>query len=75
LAAPTGKAAARLSESLGKTWQQLVLNEIERKLLPDQASTLHGLLGIQLNSQRLRYHPANPLNLDVLVVDEASMVD
>lgn len=75
LAAPTGKAAARLSESLEKTWQQLALNEIERKRLPDQASTLHGLLGIQLNSQRLRYHPANPLNLDVLVVDEASMVD
>lgn len=75
LAAPTGKAAARLTESLGKAIRQLPLSEDERKLFPDQASTLHRLLGAQPNSQRLRYHRGNPLNLDVLVVDEASMVD
>ncbi|MCW6543332.1 exodeoxyribonuclease V subunit alpha [Yersinia ruckeri] len=75
LAAPTGKAAARLTESLGKASRQLPLSESERKLFPDQASTLHRLLGAQPNSQRLRYHQGNPLNLDVLVVDEASMVD
>ncbi|QHB33719.1 exodeoxyribonuclease V subunit alpha [Yersinia canariae] len=75
LAAPTGKAAARLTESLGNAIRQLSLTEHERKLFPDQASTLHRLLGAQPNSQRLRYHRGNPLNLDVLVVDEASMVD
>ncbi len=75
LAAPTGKAAARLTESLGKAIRQLSLTDDERKLIPDQASTLHRLLGAQLNSQRLRYHQGNPLHLDVLVVDEASMVD
>ncbi|WP_412105179.1 exodeoxyribonuclease V subunit alpha [Yersinia aleksiciae] len=75
LAAPTGKAAARLTESLGNAIRQLVLTDDERKLFPDQASTLHRLLGAQPNSQRLRYHRGNPLNLDVLVVDEASMVD
>lgn len=75
LAAPTGKAAARLTESLGKAIRQLSLTDDERKLFPDQASTLHRLLGAQPNSQRLRYHRGNPLNLDVLVVDEASMVD
>ncbi len=75
LAAPTGKAAARLTESLGNAIRQLTLTDAERKLLPDQASTLHRLLGAQPNSQRLRYHRGNPLNLDVLVVDEASMVD
>ncbi|WP_145554110.1 exodeoxyribonuclease V subunit alpha [Yersinia bercovieri] len=75
LAAPTGKAAARLTESLGNAIRQLPLTDDERKLLPDQASTLHRLLGAQPNSQRLRYHRGNPLNLDVLVVDEASMVD
>lgn len=75
LAAPTGKAAARLTESLGKAIRQLSLTDDERQLFPDQASTLHRLLGAQPNSQRLRYHRGNPLNLDVLVVDEASMVD
>ncbi|AHK18205.1 exodeoxyribonuclease V subunit alpha [Yersinia similis] len=75
LAAPTGKAAARLTESLGKAIRQLSLTDDERKLFPDQASTLHRLLGAQPNSQRLRYHRGNPLSLDVLVVDEASMVD
>ncbi|EKN3726182.1 TPA: exodeoxyribonuclease V subunit alpha [Yersinia enterocolitica] len=75
LAAPTGKAAARLTESLGNAIRQLSLTDDERKLFPDQASTLHRLLGAQPNSQRLRYHRGNPLNLDVLVVDEASMVD
>ena len=75
LAAPTGKAAARLTESLGNAIRQLSLTDDERKLFPEQASTLHRLLGAQPNSQRLRYHRGNPLNLDVLVVDEASMVD
>ncbi|MGH1500639.1 exodeoxyribonuclease V subunit alpha [Yersinia proxima] len=75
LAAPTGKAAARLTESLGNAIRQLSLTDDERKLFPDQASTLHRLLGAQPNSQRLRYHRGNLLNLDVLVVDEASMVD
>ncbi|MDN0095941.1 exodeoxyribonuclease V subunit alpha [Yersinia rohdei] len=75
LAAPTGKAAARLTESLGNAIRQLPLTEADLKLFPEQASTLHRLLGAQPNSQRLRYHQGNPLNLDVLVVDEASMVD
>jgi exodeoxyribonuclease V alpha subunit len=75
LAAPTGKAAARLTESLGNAIRQLSLTDAERKLFPDQASTLHRLLGAQPNSQHLHYHRGNPLNLDVLVVDEASMVD
>ena len=42
---------------------------------PSEASTLHRLLGAQPGSQRLRYHAGNPLHLDVLVVDEASMID
>ncbi len=41
----------------------------------NEASTLHRLLGAQPGSQRLRYHAGNPLHLDVLVVDEASMID
>ena len=75
LAAPTGKAAARLTESLGKALRQLPLTDEQKKRIPDDASTLHRLLGAQPGSQRLRYHAGNPLHLDVLVVDEASMID
>jgi len=75
LAAPTGKAAARLTESLGQASQRLELTEAQRAQFPDEASTLHRLLGAQPNSQRMRYHRGNPLHIDVLVVDEASMVD
>lgn len=75
LAAPTGKAAARLTESLGKALQALPVTEAERRLFPAEAMTLHRLLGAQHDTQRLRYHATNRLHLDVLVVDEASMVD
>lgn len=75
LAAPTGKAAARLTESLGKALQALPVTDEERAHFPNEAITLHRLLGAQPDSQRLRYHAANRLHLDVLVVDEASMVD
>ena len=75
LAAPTGKAAARLTESLGRALQELVVSDEERRRFPAEATTLHRLLGAQPDTQRLRYHAGNPLHLDVLVVDEASMVD
>ncbi|TNV20823.1 exodeoxyribonuclease V subunit alpha [Buttiauxella sp. B2] len=75
LAAPTGKAAARLTESLGSALSRLPLDDAQKAALPNDACTLHRLLGAQPNSQRLRYHAGNPLHLDVLVVDEASMVD
>lgn len=75
LAAPTGKAAARLTESLGHALAQLNLSEEENKWMPNQAQTIHRLLGAQPESQQVRYHKDNPLQLDILVVDEASMVD
>lgn len=75
LAAPTGKAAARLTESLGAALRQLPLTDEQKKRIPDDASTLHRLLGAQPGSQRLRHHAGNPRHLDVLVVDEASMID
>ena len=75
LAAPTGKAAARLTESLGSALRRLPLSDKQKEALPEDACTLHRLLGVQPNSQRLRYHAGNRLHLDVLVVDEASMVD
>lgn len=75
LAAPTGKAAARLSESLGKALRQLTLSDAQKAAFPAQAQTLHRLLGAQPGTQRTRHHGGNPLHLDVLVVDEASMID
>ena len=75
LAAPTGKAAARLTESLGMALRQLPLSDEQKAQLPAEASTLHRLLGVQPGSQRGRYHAGHPLHLDVLVVDEASMID
>lgn len=75
LAAPTGKAAARLTESLGAAIARLDLPDTQKAMMPVQAKTLHRLLGAQPDSRRLRYHQKNPLVSDVLIVDEASMVD
>ena len=73
LLAPTGKAAARLSESVGKAKANLKVDSNVLAAITDQASTLHRALGIrrQLSMQRA----SEPLAADVIVVDEASMVD
>ena len=75
LAAPTGKAAARLSESLGQARQGLSISDELKQLIPDQAQTLHRLLGPRPDSKAFRHNADNPLHLDLLVVDEASMID
>ncbi len=75
LAAPTGKAAARLAQSLDATLTQLDLPPQVRALLPTGASTLHRLLGAVPGATEFRHSAANPLPASVVVVDEASMVD
>ena len=78
LAAPTGKAAARLKASIQHAVLDLpqgMLNDEALKAMPDDVSTLHRLLGSLPDSRRFRHDARNPLPLDVLVVDEASMVD
>ncbi|SFN09388.1 DNA helicase/exodeoxyribonuclease V, alpha subunit [Izhakiella capsodis] len=75
LAAPTGKSAARLTQSLGNALAGLQLSTAEKARFPQEAITLHRLLGAKPDSQRLSHNVDNPLHLDVLVVDEASMVD
>lgn len=79
LAAPTGKAAARLKESiqaatasltaLPDAWQPAISR------ISAQSATLHKLLGVQAGTRQFKHHRAKPLALDVLIVDEASMVD
>ena len=75
LAAPTGKAAARLQEAIRIERAKLDVSDEVRALLPESASTLHRLLGAQPGAARFRHHAGNPLAVDALVVDEASMVD
>ncbi len=75
LVAPTGKAAARLTESIGKAVASLPVSPELKGLIPTESSTLHRLLGVIPGSAEFRHHHHNPLHLDVLVVDEASMVD
>ncbi|OQX11010.1 MAG: exodeoxyribonuclease V subunit alpha [Desulfobulbaceae bacterium A2] len=75
LAAPTGKAAARLLESVRQARDELQLAPEIAAHLPDSASTLHRLLGFRPDRVQPRHDRHTPLPLDLLVVDEASMVD
>lgn len=75
LAAPTGKAAARMAEAIRNAKAELPLADHLKALLPEEARTLHRLLGSRGDSPAVRHDAARPLALDVLVVDEASMVD
>lgn len=73
LAAPTGKAAARMEESIRKA-KQSISSELSQAV-PEQAQTLHRLLGFRPGADDFRYNPNNLLHLDLLVVDETSMID
>ena len=102
LAAPTGKASARLNESIAGQVSQLPFKGLSTLLegslreealwegalarddkaseqlqaaIPTEVTTLHRLLGARPDTRHFRHSAANPLALDVLVIDEASMVD
>ena len=78
LAAPTGRAAERMAESLRRAAAQmdgLAIDAALIRALPTDASTLHRLLGTLPDVPRFRHHADNPLPFDIVVVDEASMVD
>nr|WP_296948947.1 exodeoxyribonuclease V subunit alpha [uncultured Massilia sp.] len=80
LAAPTGKAAARLKQSIDKALGELAervggalpLRELAGRM--GAARTLHSLLGARPDTRAFAHHRGNPLDVDVLIVDEASMV-
>ncbi|OOF83173.1 exodeoxyribonuclease V subunit alpha [Rodentibacter ratti] len=79
LVAPTGKAASRLEESiqnaLGFLQQSMGLSEALVQSIPQKAETLHRLLGVNAFNDHCHHNERNPLQLDVLVVDETSMID
>jgi exodeoxyribonuclease V alpha subunit len=80
LAAPTGKAAARLKQSIDKALTELAdrvggalpLRELTARM--GAARTLHSLLGARPDTRSFVHDRGNPLDVDVLIVDEASMV-
>ncbi len=81
LAAPTGKAAARLRLSIDQSLEtlnaglghSLDLGRLTKRI--GAARTLHSLLGASSDTRRFRFNAAHPLDIDVLIVDEASMVN
>lgn len=75
LAAPTGKAAMRLQESIGSSKQALPCGEHVKRLIPEHVSTVHHLLGAQPPTPYFRHCADKPLIYDLVVIDEASMVD
>lgn len=75
LAAPTGKAAARLGESLRTQLAKLGLPETIEACIPRDAQTVHRLLGVSPWHPQPRFDHVTPLPCDVVVVDEVSMVD
>lgn len=78
LAAPTGRAAERMAESLRLAVQRLQSDGLQPALcaaLPTTGTTLHRLLGVIPDAPRFRHNADNPLPFDVLVIDEASMID
>ncbi len=80
LAAPTGKAAARLKQSIDDALTRLPvpadagldLSALIARMGPSR--TLHALLGARPDTRAFRHHAANPIDVDVLIVDEVSMV-
>ena len=80
LAAPTGKAAARLKQSIDAALAELHARVGDALDLPaltqrmGAARTLHALLGARPDTRQFRYHAGQLLDVDVLIVDEASMV-
>ena len=75
LAAPTGKAAQRLGEAIHAGIADLPLDDALRARIPFDGKTLHRLLGYRPWNDEYAYGPAEQLGEDVIIVDEASMVD
>ncbi len=73
LAAPTGKAAARMTEAIRQRAGHLPQHL--RDKLPGESFTIHRLLGANPSRAEFSYHAGNPLPYDALIVDEASMLD
>jgi exodeoxyribonuclease V alpha subunit len=75
LAAPTGKAADRLREAIASAKTQMELPAGVLARIPEEASTIHRLLGIKDASGQPQRSAEDPIPADLVVLDEASMID
>lgn len=77
LAAPTGKAAARLSESLNDAKQKItgLADDVKNRFDKIIPRTIHRLLETIPSSSLFRHNAENPLEYDLVIIDEASMAD
>ena len=75
LAAPTGKAANRMSQSLNQNLTQIDLDEESKSKLQIQAKTIHRLLGYNPKTNKLKFNKNQPLSYDLIIIDESSMLD
>lgn len=77
--APTGKASARLDESFANAASNLSGSEFQEDLVQKitglKALTIHSMLGYRHSSIHFKHHEKNTLDLDILIVDECSMID
>jgi exodeoxyribonuclease V alpha subunit len=73
LAAPTGKAAARMMDSIRQRIDQLDIDDSIKAAIPVEARTIHRLLGYRHHG--FTYHQQHRLPVDCVVIDEASMID
>ena len=75
LAAPTGKAAIRMLDAIREAQQKLNLSADVQALMPKHATTLHKLLGYKHGSVQFKHNRHHLLNTDLVLIDEASMID
>jgi exodeoxyribonuclease V alpha subunit len=74
LAAPTGKAAARMAESLMQT-KIVIPDAVRAQFNRLQPATLHRLLGWNAGNPYFKHNAENPLPHDLIIIDESSMID
>jgi exodeoxyribonuclease V alpha subunit len=77
IAAPTGKAAARMNESLANVAEKEsnIPEDIRNKINKISAGTIHRLLGVNYHNNSFVHNSENRLKQDVIIIDEASMID
>ncbi|QJC38309.1 exodeoxyribonuclease V subunit alpha [Enterobacteriaceae endosymbiont of Donacia marginata] len=78
VAATTGKASVRLTQSINNFFKKISLNLInknEKKNIPSKATTIHNLLKMKIYTEETLYNHQNKLDLDLLIIDEASMIN
>ena len=75
LLAPTGKSAARLGEAVRQAKTRIQASEEILGRIPEEATTMHRALGMQREGMHFRRSADLPLEADIIILDEASMVD